>query len=121
MSNLTSLKALLTALGGTSANSDTNDETIAKIADAVSNGGGSGAGVLIVERDEDDTLNKTYQEIFDALPMAYLAEIDETGKSFHWIAGAFVDEDVYTIDIDGQYYGTDSADGYPARQDTGAE
>ena len=40
MSNLSELKGILTALGGTPAEADTNDETIAKIKAKVSASGG---------------------------------------------------------------------------------
>lgn len=42
MSNLSELKGILTTLGGTPAESDTNDETIAKIKTAISTHGGLG-------------------------------------------------------------------------------
>lgn len=71
MSNLTELKRVVSALGGTPAESDTNDESIGKIADALENGSGGGGGVLVVHEttDEDSgitTLDKTWQELFDA-------------------------------------------------------
>lgn len=42
MSNLSELKGILTALGGTPAESDTNDETLAKIKTAIASHGGLG-------------------------------------------------------------------------------
>ena len=65
MSNLTELKRVVSALGGTPAASDTNDESIGKIADALENGGGGSGGVLVVH-DNDGTLDKTWGEIYYA-------------------------------------------------------
>ena len=95
MSNLSELKTLLSGIGGTPLASDTNDETIGKIASLApekmlptvstsdsgkvltvnssgewepsSGGGGTGGGVLVCTVDADTgALDHTWQEISDA-------------------------------------------------------
>lgn len=122
MSNLTELKRVVSALGGTPAESDTNDESIGKIADALENGGGGG-GVLVVHVN-NDTLDHTVQEIFDA-PFAVLDTSDEPDsvKSIAILESVTIiegDEYSCTFGQDGEqfYYVATSADGYPHNQES---
>ena len=88
-----------------------------------SEGGGSGGGVLVVT-DTDGTLDKTWNEIYDAaengIPTA-LRIVDENNILFKWISAVFKesgDEDTFYVDfgiegVDFDEYATDSANGYP--------
>lgn len=123
MSNLTELKRVVSALGGTPAASDTNDESIGKIADALENGGGGSGGVLVVHKDENGTLDHTVQEIFDA-PFAVLDQSDEPDavKSIAILEGVTIEEGeefscTFRQGSMQLHFTAQSADGYPTYTD----
>lgn len=82
-------------------------------------GGGSGGGGALVVHDVSGTLDKTWQEIHDALPLVYVTQDDEI---FNWVG--------YATSEDGEFftgyveygpggavmkeYVASSADAYPA-------
>lgn len=74
-------------------------------------GGGSGGSVLVVH-DVDGTLDKTWQEIYDALPIAVLDDPSHsTRKTFHTAGTVLHGLFVYG----GDYYAANSASGYPEK------
>lgn len=84
-------------------------------------GGSTGGGVLVVNMDtETGALDKTWQEIHDALPLVFARDEDT-----YYLVGCFADDGEYgavcTIpQPDGNIFSTfvtDSADGYPVAQD----
>jgi hypothetical protein len=88
----------------------TTGEVIALIK-ALSGGGGSGAGVLVVT-DTDGTLDKTWQEIHDAMP---LAVCDVTGKSLRVIFES-ANTNLHGLFVaGGDYYAANSASSYPKK------
>lgn len=79
--------------------------------------GGSGGGVLVVTETEG-TLDKTWQECFDAEFVVMVKFIGETEKNYNYIRSVDVYDGVYTVQADGEnIYTTDSASGYPSTQD----
>lgn len=120
------LDVILRSLGG-----DTPDipqpawryeEYLAAIANAVQNGGGSSGGVLVVH-DVDGTLDKTWQEIHDAMaagqvPVVGYADGTDAGITII-VWGAFLDETYSLWDVssnpsqDDPLYSASSASGYP--------
>ena len=78
------------------------------------NGGGSGGGVLVVT-DTEGTLNKTWQEIHDAM-LSGGAAIN--GESVLAVTSAYIGKGTYFIEAGGTntttLYSTNSASGYPA-------
>jgi hypothetical protein len=75
---------------------------------------GSGGGLLTVHRDANETLDKTWQQIADAL-LAILVIGDEFDKVVTYFNGMYYDdEDGYVVtESTGERYATDSANGYP--------
>lgn len=100
-------------------------KTIALIK-ALSGGGGSGGGVLVVNVDENGTLDKTWQELFDAtfsvIPISesdsmtlylvyYVFErVPLGGGDTEYVVKAFNSDDVVE-------FVASSADGYPTLSD----
>ena len=85
-------------------------------------GGSSGGGVLVVHKDENGVLDKTWQEIKDAglsvfvfneggrVFVAYCTSVDAKPPSWSVVyAGAEQDGSIYTVT-----FIANSADGYPA-------
>ena len=88
-------------------------KTIALIK-ALSGGGGSGGGVLVVH-DVEGTLDKTWQEIHDAMLVGSVVVNHDEGVIV--LTYCFTEKGVYTVGTQtwGQIqYETDSASGYPA-------
>lgn len=83
-------------------------------------GGIAGAGgVLVVGLQEDgQTLNKTWQEIFDAMSAGSIAVVktieDENSITYYQVNTAFLEQGQYTIlaGANSEYVAS-SADGYP--------
>lgn len=74
-------------------------------------GGGSGGGVLDVT-DTDGTLDKTWQEIYDALPLAVLDVPSSSRRAIFMDART----DLHGLSIsNGDYYAANSASGYPEK------
>ena len=82
-------------------------------------GGGSGGGVLVVHQSGNDlegyTLDKTWQEIFDAdYPILVLES--EYEKEYLLISNVLMEaEQSYIVVVSNDAYGTTSADGYPQK------
>lgn len=78
----------------------------------VKNGGG-GSGVLVVT-DTDGTLDKTWQEIHDAMLTggAVISDIEDTLSTV--VAGVSSMANRYVVDSGGESYIASTADGYPA-------
>lgn len=112
MSVNTELQALLTKMGGTPLESDSNSDLIKKISDAYEGGGTSG-GVLIVTN-TDGTLDKTWQEIHDAMLSHGAVFISEGGGVTSFNFAGTTPMGIYHVDTaEGDEFYTDSADGYP--------
>lgn len=85
-------------------------------------GGSSGGGVLVVHRSlvgtpPAFTLDKTWQEIFDAASTgaAFIADVEEEEVGTKLVTTVYVDSGVYYCEDSSELvYSTDSADGYPA-------
>lgn len=74
-------------------------------------GGGSGGGVLVVH-DENGTLDKTWQEIYDALPIAVLDIPSTSMRKLFDMANT----DLHGLSVSGgEYYAANSASGYPEK------
>lgn len=144
MSNLSELKTLLSGIGGTPLASDTNDETIGKIASLApekmlptvstsdsgkvltvnSSGewepssGGGGGGVLVVNGTIDGntmTLNKTYAEIVSADFAVLHYEFQQGAEEIDALtAFGLVDVDLYGVQFKNTMYTCNSEDGYPS-------
>lgn len=92
--------------------------------------GGSGGGGLVIHQTVDaetKTMDKTWQEIFDAVQAGqYVCLLEEQGEqdvTQQAIVTAFVDVGRYIVGYymaNGEYveYGADSADGYPVNKGT---
>lgn len=85
-------------------------------------GGSGGGGVLVVHVDENGTLDKTWAEI-DAVDVAFIVSNRSVGGvtlHIREFVMSTVDEDgAYSVNATGvgrTTYETDSADGYPVRQ-----
>lgn len=116
------LDVILRSLGG-----DTPDipqpawryeEYLAAIANAIQNGGGgSGGGVLEISVDNDTgALNKTWQEIHDALLSGKTCIVHEefdNGLIWGIVVCVSTDGSVYSVDVNNWTARTDSANGYP--------
>lgn len=114
MSNLTELKKIVTALGGTPSAGDTNDESLAKIAALLANMP-SGGGATMLTLDEHGELDKTWTEVKEAQPPVILLSDTPYGFEYKFLSGVWVDDGVYGIAFaDGSEMMTDSADGHPA-------
>lgn len=129
MSVNTELSALLTKMGGTPLESDSNSDLIKKISAAYEGGGGSGSGILVVheidtgEVDVDDhpiyQLDKTWKEIHDVTVLAVVVKKDESGAVWKIVEIAEPPSDpsigTYKIYFMASHvcYSTDSENGYP--------
>ena len=93
-----------------------------EIIDAIAaGGGGSGGGGVLVVHDVDDTLDKTWQEIHDAM-LSGGAVIDDSHGSAEAVARAYQGKTGYIVGIPGDgsaaplRYSASSASDYPVRQ-----
>lgn len=86
-------------------------------------GGTSGDGVLIIHTDEENTLDKTWQEIHDSDVPAFITHSyddgDEgAGVGWEFVADVSLFNGVYYVMSNGMggtnSFETNSADGYPA-------
>lgn len=89
-----------------------------EIIDAIkAGGGGSGGGVLLVHA-EGGTLDKTWQEIANAVASTgavIVLENEGAVISADVITSAYKDgEEAYTVNVNGVSYDTSSASGYPS-------
>ena len=79
-----------------------------------SEGGGSGGGVLVVTA-TDGTLDKTWQEIHDAmLSGGAVIQIDEAEADT--VLRVYAGKGTYNVSVDGGFYSASSASGYPTYQ-----
>lgn len=83
-------------------------------------GGSSGGGVLVVHVDENEVLDKTWQEIKES-PFAVLKVEDEYRASWLAVSLARNYDGIYKVFIDEDTYTADSPDGYPVLDESGAE
>ena len=119
--------------GGGSQLPDPTENDVGKVATVVNNSGtyeygletpSSGGGVLVVTV-TDGTLDKTWQEIYDAaengIPTA-LRFIEENNIIYNWLSSVFKEsEDAFHVDfgaedVNFEEYTSDSASGYPSSQ-----
>lgn len=102
------------------------EKYLAKIAENGGGGGGGGSsGTMIVHTDQTGTLDKTWQEIFDAMAngtSVYIGGASETAVRYSALVISAVNDDgFYYLDIfdftanssSDSAFATDSADGYP--------
>ena len=119
MSMTEALRNNLRKMGGSPSNGDNSDELVSKIADAYSGGGGS---VLVVNANIDPetanitTLDKTWQEIHDALLSsgAVIFFPDNGQVTLIAIAGYNPISRKFGVVSDDNVYFASTADGYPA-------
>lgn len=125
------LKRLFCSIGGNADNVRNKDDinaildemTALNIGEKISgsSGGGGGGGVLVVHRSMIGTppaltLDKTWQEIFDAASTGavLIVEVDEASVEPKLVAAVYVDSGVYYCEDSSELvFSTDSADGYP--------
>lgn len=119
----TELRRLLKKLGGTPSKYDQTNELLHKITDQVEPGGG---GVFLIV-DEDNTLNKTWKEIYDAAASGSLPIIQHCNTNTKYVWTVVVENiqktpDMYNIvanDAGSPYaYSTDSENGYPVHEES---
>lgn len=103
------------------------EKYLAKIAENGGSGGGGGSsGTMIVHTEQTGTLDKTWQEIFDAMAngtLVYIGGATEDAVRYWWLVvnavndgGIFYSLDVFVFNdgaISDSLFATDSADGYP--------
>lgn len=106
------------------------EQYLKKIAENGGSGGGSGggggsSGTMVVHANQTGTLDKTWQEIFDAMAngtSVYIGGAGETEVRYSvLVISALNDDGVYYLDIfdfsagssSNSAFATDSADGYP--------
>lgn len=83
------------------------------IEDGLADGGVLVVGVTIDSQDDSKTLDKTWQQIYDAAFAVICEEIDGEKKSCT-VKDVFSSDETYmVIDIEDTEYTTDSPDGYP--------
>lgn len=81
-----------------------------EIIDAQS-GGGGGGGALVLHENESGTLNKTWQEIYDAMKTgSVVIEVEDDG--IYPLASATIDGKYYVTAPCGEYV-SDTTTGYP--------
>ena len=128
MSVNTELQALLTKMGGSPSEEDSNSDLIKKISNAYEGGGGSGSGILISHitatgdvADGNDNpvfqLDKTWKEIYNAPYTMFVVMAGET-KDYSFLVNIFYDDGygltVWTMGAEEpMQFLTDSEDGYP--------
>lgn len=102
-----------------------NEEEIKAIAEMFSNmSGGSGGGVLVVNEDENGTLDKTYAEIKSASNNGVV--LLHSGDEIFYLnyIGYIATFETYDVTFFGNdasaAFEADAEDGYPVRQDPGA-
>lgn len=87
--------------------------------DQIAKNGGSGGGVLVVGVDmQTFTLDKTWQEIYDA-NLAVMVNKGEDGNSWSIFQSAYIDNENYEVVVSGEVpitFRASSADGYPVAQ-----
>lgn len=78
----------------------------------------AGAGALIVHVDENDTLDKTWQEIHDAV-LAVIVSDDEINVvvDVDVVSRIYRAVNLYKVETTNNVYSTDSPDGYPEMKD----
>jgi hypothetical protein len=99
-----------------------NEEEIKAIAEMFANmsGGSSGGGVLVVHRDENDTLDKTWQEIHDAIAdgIVVISRVSEKNALSDLILTAndnTPNTGYFEVEsVGGDIYAASSANGYPS-------
>lgn len=122
------LKRLFCSIGGNADNVRNKDDinaildemTALNIGEKISSGS-SGGGVLVVHRSmigtpSQLTLDKTWQEIFDAAStgVVLILNVEETLVEMKLVTMVYVDSGVYYCEDSSELvYSTDSADGYP--------
>ena len=79
-------------------------------------GGGSGGGVLVVH-DVEGTLDKTWQEICDAMLSGGAVVAFENPTSVKVIAEVFNNAMGYCVVFGEMFYASETSDGYPTNQD----
>lgn len=80
-----------------------------------SGGGGSSGGGVLVVHDVEGTLDKTWQEIFDADFAVIKTSPNENEWKMHYINTVDVYDGVYELDTkDDERYAATSASGYPS-------
>ena len=113
--------------GGTAVQGQTINEALGDIATAIENGGGGGGGDIFIATCDTETalLDKTWQEIHDALDTLGVGKVfvryGDDGCMAYIVASTNVQEGFYNINIyrdpTGEisygYYYAESADGYP--------
>lgn len=93
-------------------------EAMNKIENGIANAG-SGALEVRIETSQDGnttTLDKTWQEIYDAFPNVYIYIEDDAFTGKNLILSVGYENETYSINIDGSTFVTDSSDGYPYRE-----
>lgn len=100
---------------------------VGKVAPKSEGGGGSGGGVLVVT-DTEGTLDKTWQEIYDADAVVInrvLNDGDLPGKFVYTVSSVSTNGKTWDVDsfkmglnesVSARYYSATSADGYPSVQ-----
>ena len=75
------------------------------------------AGTLIIHTDENDTMDKTWQEILDAMKagvICLIVGVEEGRANNEFIRNARYSDGIYMVTtLRNDVYGTESADGYP--------
>ena len=88
---------------------------------ASANSGGGGTSDVLVVHDNDNTLDKTWQEIYDAMSsgkIVYVVFNSAIFTSSSFVSVVRRDDDGYVVQISGnRVYTTSSENGYPVYED----
>lgn len=78
----------------------------------------AGSGVLVVNKDKipPSTLDKTWQEIFDAAStgVVFLVSVGVSEVSTDLVRTVYTDDSTYSLEDSASIYSTNSASGYPS-------
>lgn len=121
------LRGMLNNSGGNlpAITSDDNGDVLTVVDGKWAKAAPSGGGGILVATDTNGTLDKTWQEIRDADYAIVVQDFENSGEVYHLTAPLFqtiiIDDEDYVISVyvggDTVYYSTDSADGYPVREE----
>lgn len=128
---LSALNRIVDAFDGTTGGNNNDDMLTAldNIADAIENGsqggGGSTGGVMVVHLN-GNRLDKTWQEISDAMKSgmpvmvnSVVEDEDSLEVSNNWVNVAHDNGNNFSVITDSDTYVTSSSDGYPEYNDVG--
>lgn len=92
-------------------------EKLNKLEQGVANAGGSTGGGVLVVHDVDGTLDKTWQEITDAMLSGGAVVAFDNPTSVKVVTEVFNNAIGYCVVFGELFYASETSDGYPTNQD----